>query len=138
VSKHAKTTITMEYRVFAAMEAKIAELTQELAGIDHAAPAPPAGDQQTAMTRLGYVLDQAVPLVQFAAGNLPASSVAGWPHLALRNLGMYLSANGRDQNERETGQAFLQLAREQADLEQYRHERAADAKQILGIAADDG
>lgn len=105
------------------------------AKLEQAQLADPAG---TLKALHGAFID-AMQVTQFAVGNLPSESVAGWPHEALTRLADALDAlPGIDRHLREITPELRDFARTAAGFEAWRKERDKNRVVVPASAADFG
>lgn len=103
-------------------ESRVAELEQKLEQVR-------LEDPSDRVPPLVACIRSALPIVQFALGNLDPTTVRGWPHEAVTAFAETIrSLPGADVTIHEMGLEFLNFARYAARVERDRAER--DAKRI--------
>ena len=94
-----------------------------------------SGDERARALR--DIIDVALPVVQFAVGNLPPESVRGWPHVELQQLAERLRTMPGREAEHETISAeFRTFANECVRLAAYRTVRDAAGEPAVAVDAE--
>ena len=102
----------------------------ELAEAHRRARDAEAGSGDERVRALRDIIDVALPVVQFAVGNLPPESVRGWPHVELQQLAERLRTMPGHDAEHETISAeFTTFANECLRLAAHRAVRDVTAEQ---------
>jgi hypothetical protein len=93
----------------------------------------PQVEGSEAASDLSAALDAALPIVQFAVGNLNPESTKGWPHKSVEQLGLLIATMyGEFDSDRATLAITLrEFAREARDIEGYRQRREDAAHEVL-------
>jgi hypothetical protein len=125
----ATATVSMPLQTYLSLQRYASELECATEADGASAPtAPPSAWQEAAM--------MALPVVQFAIGNLDPQTVRGWPWQALQRLGEKMAELLPDQSE--IGIALTSFARECADTDRFRAQRLQAAEAVLAEAAAEG
>jgi hypothetical protein len=76
-------------------------------------------------------LESALPIVQFAVGNIPPESVRGWPVASLTTLADQLKALFPDDADRQSMViAFREVAADAVDIDKFRARRTEAAARV--------
>ncbi|KKN61338.1 hypothetical protein LCGC14_0522700 [marine sediment metagenome] len=124
--------MTVPYQTFQTMKKRIDELVAENLALKKCPP-----EIQDDEADLRAALYAALPVIQFAVSNLNPESVRGWPHAQLDALGRHLKEVTDDPRILEMAGAFCSQARHAADIDAFRQERVADAKELFTVAPKD-
>jgi hypothetical protein len=124
-------TVTLAFHDWRRLEQQIASLEERLKTATVAPPVP----ESDVVAELRAMLNAALPIVQWAAGQLNPESHPGWPHEQLHALGELLIAGTTDDDaDRVTlGITFREMAAEAADIEDVRKTRREAAQELLSI-----
>ncbi len=132
---HVGSKIEMPYEVFREMEHEL----ETLKATNEELTAHPPVAPESAEGQLAAALGLAIPLIQFAMGNLPPETTLGWPFEALHDFGEMLRQTNPDSRLQEFAQQCIELADRISDTEAFRNDRTAqaDAAFVPDDAAED-
>ena len=114
------------------LQARIGELEKQVVEAKMA-------DPNDTIKLLREIISHALPIVQFASGNLEPSTIAGWPHAALAALAASLvKMPDVDVPIQELAQDLKNFAKLAAGYEEYRKERDAKRAVMPAMPSDFG
>lgn len=128
-------TITMSIHDFRHIERFVDELRAQINTLR--ARETPVRDADETTADLIAALDAALPIVQFAVGNLNPESVRGWPYDAVQQLSALIAHLFPENSDRQSLAVTLQqFAKEAVEVEALRIERLRVAHEVLSTSAE--
>jgi len=121
-------TVTVLLRDWTHIEREFELLRKQLRqATDNNAPVVPMEAQAVLAA-----LESALPIVQFAVGNVPPESVRGWPTASLAALAEQIMTLFPDDADRQSlAITFREVAAHARDIDQYRAHRTEAAVRVL-------
>lgn len=130
-------TVKLSFHDFRRIEKEMAKLKEENTRLRKGAVTT-VDENSDPVRDLSIALRAAIPVVQFAVGQLNPESVKNWPHEALRLLSEHMATIYAD-NADSVSMAitFSEFAAECKQIDEFRAERTVAAEEILAAVEAD-